>query len=125
MAGIAVDQVDYVCAHANSSPTFDRKEAVVLGAALGEYAATVPISSIKGAIGHPFGASGAFQVSATALAIQKSVIPPTTNLDDPDPECALRHVRGEALQRDVRAAVVTSYGYGGVNDFLVLAHPER
>lgn len=125
MAGVAIDEIDYVCAHANSSPTFDRKEAVVLGAALGEYAATVPISSIKGTMGHPFGASGAFQVAATALAIRNSLLPPTTNLDDPDPDCVLRHIRDRPLAREIRAAVVTSYGYGGVNDFLILANPER
>jgi 3-oxoacyl-(acyl-carrier-protein) synthase len=125
LAGVGIDQVDYICSHANSSPTFDRKEAKVLCAGLGEHAATVPISSIKGALGHPFGASGAFQVAATASAIQKSIVPPTTNLQDPDPECALRHVRGEALPREIRTALVTSYGYGGVNDFLVLGHPDR
>jgi len=125
MAGIGVDQVDYICAHANSSPAFDRKEALVLKAGLGEHAAMVPISSIKGTIGHPLGASGAFQVAATALTIQSSLLPPTTNLEDPDPECSLRHVRGAPLRHDVRVAVVTSYGYGGVNDFLVLAHPDR
>lgn len=125
MAGLSAESIDYVCAHANSSPTFDRKEALVLGAALGEYAATVPISSIKGTVGHPFGASGAFQVAATVLAMQHSLLPPTANLDDPDPDCALRHVRDQPLPRDIRAAVVTSYGYGGVNDFLILAHPER
>lgn len=125
LAGVAIDELDYVCAHANSSPTFDRKEALVLNASLGEYAAAVPISSIKGAIGHPFGASGAFQVAATALAIQKSVIPPTTNLVDPEPECALRHIQGAPLSLPIRTAAVTSYGYGGVNDFLILGHPER
>lgn len=125
MAEISGDRLDYICAHANSSPTFDRKEALVLGAGLGEYAATIPISSIKGTIGHPFGASGAFQVAAASLAIKNGVVPPTANLDDPDPECALQHVHGEALRRDISTALVTSYGYGGVNDFLVLAHPER
>lgn len=125
IADIGPDKIDYVCSHANSSPAFDRKEALVLSAALGEHGASIPISSIKGVMGHPFGASGAFQVAATSLAIQNRLIPPTANLDDPDPQCALQHVRGEPAPRDIHAALVTSYGYGGVNDFLVLGHPDR
>jgi 3-oxoacyl-[acyl-carrier-protein] synthase II len=125
IADVSPDRIDYICSHANSSPTFDRKEALVLAAGLGQHAAEVPISSIKGVIGHPFGASGAFQVAATSLAIQAGLIPPTTNLEDPDPECPLQHVRGKPSRRDIHAALITSYGYGGINDFLVLGHPER
>jgi 3-oxoacyl-[acyl-carrier-protein] synthase II len=125
IAGVGPDQIDYICAHANSSPNFDRKEATVLSAALGEHAAGIPISSIKGVMGHPFGASGAFQIAAASLAMQNSLIPPTTNLDDPDPECALQHVRDRPSAVDVQTALVTSYGYGGVNGFLVLGHPDR
>ena len=125
IAGVPAARIDYICSHANSSPMFDRKEALVLRAGLGAHASDVPISSIKGVMGHPFGASGAFQVAATSLAIQEGLIPPTTNLDDPDPECALQHVRGKPTRRDIHAALITSYGYGGVNDFLVLGHPDR
>jgi 3-oxoacyl-(acyl-carrier-protein) synthase len=125
MAEISGDRLDYVCAHANSSPLFDRKEGLVLGAALGEHAATIPISSIKGTVGHPFGAAGAFQVAAASLAIQNELIPPTANLEDPDEECSLRHVQTEALPRQISTAMITSYGYGGINDYLILAHPER
>jgi 3-oxoacyl-[acyl-carrier-protein] synthase II len=123
-AGRAVGDIDYVCAHANSSPTFDRKEAQVIAAAFGEYAATVPISSIKGTVGHPFGASGAFQTAAASMAIREQAIPPTANLDDPDPECRLRHVRTEPMRTAVRTVLITSYGYGGVNEFLVVGQPQ-
>ncbi len=118
--GVTVDQIDYVCAHANSSPAFDRKEALVLKRAFGEFAAKIPVSSIKGVLGHPFGASGAFQTAAAALAMQHSLIPPTHNLEDPDPECDLDLVIGEPRPATIRHALITSYGYGGVNAYLLL-----
>jgi 3-oxoacyl-(acyl-carrier-protein) synthase len=113
------DELDYVCAHANGSPAFDRKETLVLKRALGEFAARVPVSSIKGVLGHPFGASGAFQVAASALAIANEIVPPTHNLLSPDSECELDHVTTARSMR-VRTALVTSYGYGGLNSYLVL-----
>jgi 3-oxoacyl-[acyl-carrier-protein] synthase II len=117
--------LDYVCAHANSSPAFDRKEVLVLNVALGEFLAKIPVSSIKGVLGHPFGASGAFQTAVAALAIREQRIPPTHNLQEPDPACDLNHVRGAALEAPVRRTLVTSYGYGGVNAYLLLGqHSE-
>jgi 3-oxoacyl-(acyl-carrier-protein) synthase len=117
---IGPDAVDYICAHANSSPAFDRKEALVLKVAFGEFAARIPVSSIKGVLGHPFGASGAFQVAAAALAIRHEKIPHTHNLEEPDLACELNHVRTLPLKTRVRQALVTSYGYGGVNAYLLL-----
>jgi len=121
--GLAATDVDYVCAHANSSPAFDRKETTVIKRAFGECAARLPVSSIKGVIGHPFGASGAFQVAATAMAIRHQLIPPTHNLENPDVECDLDYVPGAARRVQVRRALVTSYGYGGLNSYLLLAAP--
>jgi len=118
--GVTPDQIDYVCAHANSSPAFDRKEVTVLKKAFGEFAAKIPVSSIKGVLGHPFGASGAFQTAAAALAIQNDLIPPTHNLEEPDPDCDLDLVMGEPRKKTVRHALVTSYGYGGINAYLLL-----
>ncbi len=116
--------IDYVCAHANSSAAFDRKETLVIKRAFGECAARLPVSSIKGAIGHPFGASGAFQVAATALAIRHGLVPPSLNLDVPDPQCDLDYVPGRARPVRVRTALVTSYGYGGVNAYLLVSEPR-
>lgn len=116
--------VNYVCAHANSSPTFDRKETRVLTQAFGEFAANLPVSSIKGVLGHSFGASGAFQVAAAALAIHNQTIPPTHNLQSPDSGCDLHHVASAPLQIPISSALVTNYGYGGVNSFLVLSKPR-
>lgn len=114
------DEIDYVCAHANSSPVFDRKEITVLSAALGECLPTIPISSIKGVIGHPFGASGALQAAVASLAMRDGVVPPTANLTTPAPECRARHVMSGPLQRILRKVLITSYGYGGVNGYLLL-----
>jgi 3-oxoacyl-(acyl-carrier-protein) synthase len=79
------------------------------------------VSSIKGVIGHPFGASGAFQTAAAALALRHQLIPPTRNFEVPDTECNLDYVPGAPRQARLRHALVTSYGYGGVNAYLVLA----
>jgi 3-oxoacyl-[acyl-carrier-protein] synthase II len=122
--GLGATDIDYICAHANSSPAFDRKETLVIKKAFGECAARVPVSSIKGVLGHPFGASGAFQVAATALAIRHQLIPPTHNLEIPDPECDLDYVPGQARPARIRTALVTSYGYGGVNAYLLVAEPR-
>jgi 3-oxoacyl-(acyl-carrier-protein) synthase len=122
--GTGPSELDYICAHANSSPLFDRKEITVLSAALGEFLPGIPISSIKGVIGHPFGASGALQAAAAALAIRDGVIPPTANLESPDTECRAHHVIGAALERVLRRVLITSYGYGGVNGYLLVAAPE-
>ncbi|MBI4515139.1 MAG: beta-ketoacyl-[acyl-carrier-protein] synthase family protein [Deltaproteobacteria bacterium] len=115
--------IDYVCAHANSSPAFDRKETLVIKRAFGEWAARLPVSSIKGVLGHPFGAAGAFQSAAAALAIRHQLIPPTHNLHTPAPECDLDYVPGSPRPARIRTSLVTSYGYGGVNAYLVLGEP--
>lgn len=114
------DRIDYICAHANSSPVFDRKEITVLSAALGECLPAIPISSIKGVLGHPFGASGALQAAVCALAMRDGLIPPTANLETPAPECRARHVIGAPRRAALRRALITSYGYGGVNGCLLL-----
>lgn len=122
--GVTPDQIDYICAHANSSPAFDRKEVTVLKRAFGEFAAKIPVSSIKGVLGHPFGASGAFQTAAAALAMQHSLIPHTHNLEEPAPECDLDLVMGEPRPATIRHALITSYGYGGINAYLLLRNPH-
>ena len=120
---ITPSDIDYVCAHANGSPTFDKKETRVIRSAFGEYAAQIPVSSIKGILGHPFGAAGAFQTAASALAIESQLIPPTYNLESPDPDCGLSHVAGLPRQAIVATALITSYGYGGVNACALLRRP--
>lgn len=120
MARLEPEQIDYICSHANSSVTFDRKETSIIKHAFADRASNVPISSIKAVIGHPFGAAGAFQVAATLLAMRQKTIPPTHNLYNPDPLCDLDYVPLEPRPATIRRAVVTSYGYGGVNAYLVV-----
>jgi 3-oxoacyl-[acyl-carrier-protein] synthase II len=116
-------EIDYVCSHANSLPVFDRKDAIVLRRAFGERAGCLPVGSIKGVTGHPFGASGAFQTAAACMALHEQMLPPNTNLEHADTECTLNLLGCEPLASEVRHALVTSYGYGGVNAYLVLGRP--
>lgn len=121
LSGLSAGDIDYVCAHANSSPIFDRKDTVVIKKAFGEWAARLPVSSIKGVLGHPFGASGAFQVAASTLAIRNQIIPPTHNFTVAADDCDLDYVPNVARQAKLQSALVTSHGYGGVNAYLVVA----
>jgi act minimal PKS ketosynthase (KS/KS alpha) len=121
--GLSPADLSYVCAHANGSPAFDHKETFVLKKALGEFAARVPITSIKGVLGHPFGAAGAFQVAAAALAYEHNLIPPTHNLTAAAPECDLEYVMEQPRVLHSGTTLITSYGYGGVNSYLILRRP--
>jgi act minimal PKS ketosynthase (KS/KS alpha) len=112
--------INYVCAHANGSPAFDRKEAAALHKALGEFAARTPVSSIKGVLGHAFGAAGTFQAATCVLALRNGLIPPTFNLEVPDADCGLSHVIGQAYEFPVTTAIATGYGYGGVNAYVAI-----
>jgi 3-oxoacyl-[acyl-carrier-protein] synthase II len=123
--GVQPAEIQYVCSHANSSPAFDRKDTIVIKKAFGECAARLPVSSIKAVLGHLFGASGAFQVAATALAIRNQLIPPTHNLEVPDPECDLDYVPRVARPARIGNALVTSYGYGGANAYLLMTAPTE
>jgi 3-oxoacyl-(acyl-carrier-protein) synthase len=116
--------VDYVSANANSSPHLDRKESTILNRVFGDYLRSLPVSSIKAIIGHPFGASGAFQTAATCLAIERSLVPPTHNIVIQDPACELDVVPNVARRASIRHAVVSSHGFGGLNAYLALRAPS-
>jgi 3-oxoacyl-[acyl-carrier-protein] synthase II len=119
-AGCAPEEIGYVSAHGNSCPRWDRKETFILKKAFGDLAYQIPASSIKGAIGHNFGAAGAFQIASIALAFQANLLPPTANLEEPDPECDLDYIHGDARQKRVDVCLISNFGYGGVNAFMVL-----
>ncbi len=114
------EQVDYVNAHATSTPVGDASEARVLAAVLGEHVRAVPVSSTKSMTGHLLTAAAAIEALACVAAMKHGAVPPTINLDDPDPACILRHVPHEAQEHRVRAAVSNSFGFGGSNACLVL-----
>lgn len=117
--GVAPSEVDYVNAHGTGTPLNDPMETRALEAVFGDALARVPVSSCKGQIGHTLGAAGAIEAVVTTLAIENGVIPPTGGLEEPDPACALRHVTA-AEKRDVRAAVSSSFGFGGMDTVLLL-----
>lgn len=119
-AEIAPDQVDYVNAHATSTPRGDAAEAQVLTKVFGDSVQKIPVSSTKSMTGHMLTAAAAVEALACLVAIHRRALPPTINLDDPDPECNLCHVANHAQDRPVRAAVSNSFGFGGSNTCLVL-----
>jgi 3-oxoacyl-[acyl-carrier-protein] synthase II len=112
--------VDYINAHATSTPVGDIAETNVLRAVLGDAVRTVPVSSTKSMTGHCLTAAAAIEVLACLAAMERSAVPPTVNLDDPDPECTLCHVPHQARSQPVRVAVSNSFGFGGSNTCLVL-----
>jgi 3-oxoacyl-[acyl-carrier-protein] synthase II len=119
-AGVSADAVDYVNAHATSTPRGDAAEARVLEAVFGDAVHSVPVSSTKSMTGHLLTAAAAVEALACLIAIERHALPPTINLDAPDPECDLCHVPNQARQQDVKCAVSNSFGFGGSNTCLVL-----
>ncbi len=119
-AGVAPDEVDYVNAHAAGTPVGDVAEAGAIRLALGAAADRVPVSSTKGASGHLVSGAAAFEAVACLAAIDRQSIPPTLNLEQPDPQCALDHVPLVARPRAVRVAASNSFGFGGSNLCLVI-----
>ena len=120
-AGKGADEVDYYCAHGTSSKWTDVRETRMVKRVFRERAPRLAISSVKSMMGHPLGAAGAVQTATAALSIRHQAVPPTINLEEPDPECDLDYVPREARQQRVRSAVVYSLGQGGSNTALVLA----
>jgi 3-oxoacyl-[acyl-carrier-protein] synthase II len=119
-AKVAPDQVDYINAHATSTPRGDAAEAQVLAKVFGEHVQKVPVSSTKSMTGHMLTGAAAVEALACLVAIERRALPPTINLDDPDPECNLCHVANQARPQPVRIAVSNSFGFGGSNTCLVL-----
>jgi 3-oxoacyl-[acyl-carrier-protein] synthase II len=124
-AGVNVDEIDYINAHGTSTPLGDASETRVIKLALGEENARLtPISSTKGATGHCLGASGAIEAVFTTLAVDRNVLPPTINYDEPDPECDLDYIPNESRDSDVRIGVSNSFGFGGHNACIVVKQFE-
>jgi 3-oxoacyl-[acyl-carrier-protein] synthase II len=125
-AGVAPQDVDYINAHASSTPLGDATETVAIKAALGEQKArSTPMSSIKGAIGHCLGAAGAVEAAVTVLAVRHNIAPPTINYEDPDPICDLDYVPNTARSAELNIALSNSFGFGGHNAVLLLRSYEE
>jgi len=118
-AGIRPEEVDYINAHGTSTPLNDRAETKAIKRVFGEWAYRVAISSTKSMTGHLLGAAGALEAAVCVLAVHRSAIPPTINLDNPDPECDLDYTPWRPRFRPVRVAMSNSFGFGGHNSCLV------
>jgi 3-oxoacyl-[acyl-carrier-protein] synthase II len=119
--GVEPSEVGYVNAHATSTPLGDASETKVIKRALGdEHAAKVGVSSTKGATGHCFGAAGAVEAVFTVLAVERGVLPPTINYEQPDPECDLDYIPNESREAEIEVGVSNSFGFGGHNACIVV-----
>jgi 3-oxoacyl-[acyl-carrier-protein] synthase II len=118
-AGIRPEAVGHVNAHGTGTRQGDVAEARALRAVFGDHTPHVHVSATKSVTGHLLGAAGAVEAIYTVLALRHQLLPPTRNLDDPDPACDLAHVRGRPLATEVAVAVSTSFGFGGANAALV------
>lgn len=118
-AGLAPNEIDYINAHGTSTMLNDMYETKAIKKVFGEYAYKIPISSTKSMIGHTIGAAGAIESIITILSIKDGIIPPTINLDEPDPELDLDYVPHNARKQDVKAAISNSFAFGGHNATLV------
>jgi 3-oxoacyl-[acyl-carrier-protein] synthase II len=124
-ADVAPDEVDYINAHATSTPVGDASETQMLKYALGEENAyKTPVSGTKGATGHCLGAAGAIEATFTVLSIRDGKLPPTINYEVEDPSCDLDYVPNEARDADVKVAMSNSFGFGGHNACVVFKRFE-
>ncbi len=119
-AGISPEAVDYINAHGTSTKLNDISETNAIKKVFGAQANKVAISSTKSNLGHSLGASGGIELVAASLAVKNGIIPPTINLDNPDPQCDLDYVPWQARQHNINYAISNSFGFGGHNACLVL-----
>ncbi len=122
--GVDADEVDYINAHATSTPQGDVAETMAIKAVFGERAGRIAISSTKSMTGHTLGAAGAVESVYTLMAIERSMIPPTINYDNPDPQCDLDYVPNVPRPAKIRVALNNSFGFGGTNTTLAFRAPE-
>ena len=118
-AGVDPVDIDYLNAHGTSTPVGDKGETIAVKRAFGDHAQSLPVSSTKSCTGHLLGAAGVVEAIFSILAIRDQVLPPTINLDDPDPECDLDYVPNTARGAKIRTAISNSFGFGGTNASLV------
>ncbi|MET0512178.1 MAG: beta-ketoacyl-[acyl-carrier-protein] synthase family protein [Thermoleophilaceae bacterium] len=122
---IKPEDIDYINAHGSGTKQNDRHETAAYKQSLGERAYDIPISSIKSMIGHSLGAIGAIEMSACALAIDRGIVPPTANWENPDPECDLDYTPGEARRKRIDVALSTGSGFGGFQSAMIFALPPE
>jgi 3-oxoacyl-[acyl-carrier-protein] synthase II len=109
------EETDYICAHAHSSVVLDKKETQVVKNVFGAHAYRIAMSTIKGLVGHSMAAGTAMQSITACLALERGILPPTANYEEPDPECDLDYVPNRARHKRIQVALVNSFGLGGTN----------
>jgi len=119
-AGVTPDQVQYINAHGTSTPFNDKLESLAISTLFGDHAPNLGVSSTKSMTGHLLGAAGGVEAGVTALAVYHQTMPPTINLDTPDPECTLDYVPWKARTTPITYAMSNSFGFGGTNAALLL-----
>jgi 3-oxoacyl-[acyl-carrier-protein] synthase II len=124
-AGIRPDEVDYINAHGTSTPHNDRLESLAIKRCFGDHAYRLAISSTKSMHGHLLGAAGGLEAGITALVLRHQIVPPTINLETPDPECDLDYVPNAARRLRVTYALSNSFGFGGTNAALLFKRLEE
>jgi 3-oxoacyl-[acyl-carrier-protein] synthase II len=123
-AGIEPEQVDYINAHGTSTPFNDRLETLAIKRCFGEHASRLAISSTKSMTGHLLGGAGGLEAGISALAVHHQVVPPTINLENPDPDCDLDYVPHASREMKIQYALSNSFGFGGTNASLLFKRYE-
>ena len=119
-ANIAPDEVDYINAHGTSTPLGDIAETIAMKNVFGDHAYKVSVSSTKSQIGHSLGASGGLELIFSLKAIHNNTVPPTINLEDPDPDCDLDYTPNVPKERELRTVMSNSFGFGGHNASIIV-----
>lgn len=124
-AGINPEEVSYINAHGTSTPYNDLNETKAIKTVFGEHAYKLIVSSTKSMTGHLLGATGGIEAIATVLALKNGIVPPTINLDEPDPECDLNYAPKVAVKRELNYAISNTFGFGGHNASLLFKRFEN
>lgn len=122
-AGAGPADVDYICAHGTGTPTNDASEANAIHGALGEHATQIPVSSVKGALGHTQGAASTIEAVCCLMALRDEVAPPTANCQTPDPSCDLDIVAGSSRRIELKLVLNNAFGFGGNVECIALGAP--
>jgi len=123
-AGLKPEDIDYISAHGTATQQNDEIETKAVKAVFGEYAYKVPISSVKGMIGHLIAAAGATELITCVLAIRDQILPPTVNYNVKDPNCDLDYVPNQPRKAEVKIVMSNSFGFGGQNNTLIITGPK-
>jgi len=123
-AGIRPEEIGYINAHGTSTPPNDRIETYAIKQLFGAHAKNLAVSSTKSMIGHLLGAAGAVEAGIASLVVERGILPPTINYENPDPDCDLDYVPNLMRKKDVRYALSNSFGFGGTNAALLFKRYE-